>query len=300
MDRRGGGNVGRPSRRTPGFQTSQRGPVALRATHAVERSGARRRSRVDAARREERRRRRRVRRRSRRRRRRRICRRRRRRVYGSGQPRGPERPESHPRHRGRRRERGGGVRGSAEGRRDAFGFKREGSGGDDVFESFERGARGGGKVGRARRFERRRAAVAAVKDPAVLDRAQVARRASRPLPGLADAPAGPEDGADPRSERILFQRLGRRGGVGRVGRRHRLRVRSRGGRSGDGLVPVLPRRPRAHLRSGFRVCDAHGGVGEARGSRVWSRRRRGYRADFSGASSIGPHRSRREGRRRGL
>ena len=38
--------------------------------------------------------------------------------------RGPERPGSHPRHRGRRRERGGGVRGSAEGRRDAFGFKR--------------------------------------------------------------------------------------------------------------------------------------------------------------------------------
>mmetsp|Transcript_6332 Transcript_6332/g.27890 ORF Transcript_6332/g.27890 Transcript_6332/m.27890 type:complete len:300 (+) Transcript_6332:1760-2659(+) len=299
MDRRGGGNVGRPSRRTPGFQTSQRGPVALRATRAVERSGARRRSRVDAARREERRRRRRVRRRSRRRRRR-IRSRRRRRVCGSGQPRGPERPGSHPRHRGRRRERGGGVRGSAEGWRDAFGFKREGSGGDDVFESFERGARGGGKVGRARRFERRRTAVAAVKErTAVLDRAQVARRASRPLPGLADAPAGPEDGADPRSEPILFQRLGRRGGVGRVGRRHRLRVRSRGGRSGDGLVPVLPRRPRAHLRPGFRVADAHGGVGEARGSRVWSRRRRGG-ASFSGASSIGPLRRRRGCRRRGL
>ena len=82
--------MGRPSRRTPGFQTSQRGPVALCATRAVEPSGARRRSRVDAARREERSRRR-LRSRGRRRRLRRrlgcqTC------VRGSGHLR-PERPE---------------------------------------------------------------------------------------------------------------------------------------------------------------------------------------------------------------
>ena len=35
-------------------------------------------------------------------------------------------------------------------------------------------------------------AVEKQKRAAVPDRAQVARRASRPLPGLADAPAGPE------------------------------------------------------------------------------------------------------------
>ena len=63
----------------------------------------------------------------------------------------------------------------------------------------------GGKVGRARRRTRSSRPSRPQKRAAVLYRAQVARRASRPLPGLADAPAGPEDGADPGPERILFR-----------------------------------------------------------------------------------------------
>ena len=62
-------------------------------------------------------------------------------------------------------------------------------------------------------------------------------------------PAGPARSALRRSHLLSARRRGRRGGLGRLGRHHRLRLRPRRGRPRDGLVPLLPRRQSGGERS---------------------------------------------------